>query len=154
MKRKLLCFVVLLLSVAVQVQSGRLLKINGEVVEKVPVTITLDAKEMGNVIVAFADGTQVSCSMNRLELLPNESTDIRQIQDAQGGFFVIKGAVRDELRVEGAEPGTDVMILSVGGTLLMKGKTISSEYVLNVSSLQSGVYLLRIGKQAVKFMKQ
>ena len=153
MKRKLL-FAILLLSATVQVQSERLLKINGEVVEKVPVTITMDYTEAGNVIVAFTDGTQVSCSMNRLEILPNEATAIRKVEDAQKGFFVIKGAVGDELRVEGAEPGADVMIYSAGGALLMKGKTDSSLYVTNVSRLQRGVYLLQIGKQAVKFIKQ
>ena len=154
MKRKLLFVLVLLLSVTVQAQSERLLKINGEVVEKVPVTITMDYTEAGNVIVAFTDGTQVSCSMNRLEILPNEATAIRKVEDAQKGFFVIKGAVGDELRVEGAEPGADVMIYSAGGALLMKGKTDSSLYVTNVSRLQRGVYLLQIGKQAVKFVKQ
>ena len=144
----------LLLSATVQVQSERLLKINGEVVEKVPVTITMDYTEAGNVTVAFTDGTKVSCNMNRLEILPNEATAIRKVKDAQKGFFVIKGAVGDELRVEGAEPGTDVMIYSAGGALLMKGKTDSSLYVTNVSRLQRGVYLLQIGKQAVKFIKQ
>lgn len=144
----------LLLSATVQVQSERLLKINGEVVEKVPVTITMDYTEAGNVTVAFTDGTKVSCNMNRLEILPNEATAIRKVEDAQKGFFVIKGAVGDELRVEGAEPGADVMIYSAGGALLMKGKTDSSLYVTNVSRLQRGVYLLQIGKQAVKFIKQ
>lgn len=154
MKRKLLLLFILLLSVTVQVQSERLLKINGEVVEKDPVTITLDYEEAGNVIVAFTDGTKVSCNMNRLEILPNETSAIRSVEDAQRGFFVIKGVVRDELRVEGAEPGSDVMIYSVGGTLLMKDKTSSSQYVTDVSRLQHGVYLLHIGKQAVKFVKQ
>lgn len=144
----------LLLSATVQVQSERLLKINGEVVEKVPVTITMDYTEAGNVTVAFTDGTKVSCNMNRLEILPNEATAIRKVENAQKGFFVIKGAVGDELRVEGAEPGADVMIYSAGGALLMKGKTDSSLYVTNVSRLQRGVYLLQIGKQAVKFIKQ
>ena len=144
----------LLLSATVQVQSERLLKINGEVVEKVPVTITMDYTEAGNVTVAFTDGTKVSCNMNRLEILPNEATAIRKVEDAQKGFFVIKGAVGDELRVEGAETGADVMIYSAGGALLMKGKTDSSLYVTNVSRLQRGVYLLQIGKQAVKFIKQ
>lgn len=154
MKRKLLFVLILLLSVTVQAQSERLLKINGEVVEKDPVTITLDYEEAGNVIVAFSDGTKVSCSMNRLEILPNEPSAIRKVEDVQRGFFVIKGAVRDELRVEGAEPGADVMIYSAGGTLLMRGKTDSSLYVADVSHLQRGVYLLQIGKQAVKFIKQ
>ena len=67
---------------------------------------------------------------------------------------MIKGAVGNELRVEGAEPGADVMIYSAGGALLMKGKADSSLYVTNVSRLQRGVYLLQIGKQAVKFIKQ
>ena len=154
MKKKLLFGLVLLLSVTVQAQTDRLLKINGEVVEKDPVTITLDYQEAGNVIVEFTDSTKVSCSMNRLEILPNESNAIRKVGSAEEGFFVIKGAVRDELRIEGAQPGSDVMIFSAGGTLLMKDKTSSSAYVTDVSRLQHGVYLLRIGKQAVKFIKQ
>lgn len=154
MKRKLLSVLVLLLSVTVQAQSDRLLTINGEAVEKDPVTITLDYMEPGNVIVAFTDGTKVSCNMNRLEILPNGATAIGKIERAREGFFVIKGAVRDELRVEGAKPGADVMIYSAGGTLLMRGKADSSLYVTDVSRLQHGVYLLRIGKQAVKFIKQ
>jgi hypothetical protein len=154
MKKKLLFGLVLLLSMTVQAQTDRLLKINGEVVEKVPVTITLDYQEAGNVIVEFTDSTKVSCSMNRLEILPNESNDIRKVGSTDEGFFVIKGAVRDELRIEGAEPGADVMIFSAGGTLLKKDKTSSSLYVTDVSRLQHGVYLLRIGKRAVKFIKQ
>jgi len=154
MKRKLLFALILLLSVTVKAQTDRLLKINGEAVEKDPVTITLDYMEEGNVIVAFTDGTKVSCNMNRLEILPNEATAIRKVEDVQKGFFVIKGAVGNELRVEGAEPGADVMIYSAGGALLMKGKADSSLYVTNVSRLQRCVYLLQIGKQAVKFIKQ
>ena len=154
MKRKLLLALVLLLTVTVQAQSDRLLKINGEAVEKDPVSITLDYMERGNVIVEFTDGTKVSCNMNRLEILPNGPMAIRKLERVGEGFFVIKGAVRDELRVEGADPGADVMIYSAGGTLLMKGKADSSLYVTDVSRLQRGVYLLRIGKQAVKFVKQ
>ena len=154
MKKELLFVLFLLLSVTVQAQSERLLKINGEVVEKDPVTITLDYMESGNVIVAFTDGSQVSCNMNRLEILPTETTAIRKVEGAKTGFFVIKGAVRNELHVEGAEPGSEVMIYSAGGTLLMKDKTSSSQYVADVSRLQRGVYLLHIGKQAVKFVKQ
>lgn len=154
MKRKLLSVLVLLLSVTVQAQSDGLLTINGEIVKKDPVAITLDYEEMGNVIVEFTDGAKVSCNMNRLEILPNGLSAIRQVEVAKEGFFVIKGAVRDELRVEGAKPGADVMIYSAGGTLLMKDKTSSSQYVADVSRLQRGVYLLQIGKQTVKFIKQ
>lgn len=154
MKRKVLFVLILLLSLAVQAQSDRLLIINGEVVEKDPVTIALDSQEPGNVIVEFTDGSQVICNMNRLEFFPNGTTAIRNIEGSKEGFFVIKGAVLDELRVEGAEAGADVMIYSAGGTLLMKDKADSSLYVTNVSRLQRGVYLLRIGKQAVKFVKQ
>lgn len=154
MKRKLLFALVLLLSVTVQAQSDRLLKINGEAVAKDPVTIILDYEQTGNVIVEFTDGSKVSCNMNRLEILPNGPTAIRKMDADKAGFFVIKGAVRDELRVEGAEPGADVMIYSADGTLLMKGKTDSSLYVTDVSHLQRGVYLLHIGKQTVKFIKQ
>ena len=154
MKKKLLFVLTLLLSVTVLAQTDRLLIINGEVVEKDLVTITLDYEEIGNVIVEFTDGTKVSCNMNRLEILPNGNTAVRKVEGAKDGFFVIKGAVRDDLRVEGAEPGSDVMIYSASGTLLMKDKTDISLYVTNVSRLQHGVYLLRISKQTVKFVKQ
>ena len=155
MKRELLFILTLLLSVTVQAQSDMLLTINGEVVEKDPVTITFDYDGVvGNVIVEFTDGTKVNCNMNRLEILPNGATAIRNIEGGSEGFFMIKGIVRDELRVDGARPGSDVMVYSAGGTMLMKDRTDSSQYVINVSSLQRGVYLLRIGKQAVKFVKQ
>lgn len=154
MKRKVLFVLILLLSLAVQAQSDRLLIINGEVIEKDPVTIALDYQEPGNVIVEFTDGTKVSCNMNRLEFFPNGTTAIRNVERTKEGFFVIKGALRDELRVEGIEAGAEVMIYSAGGTLLMKNKADSSPYVTNVSRLQRGVYLLRIGKLAVKFVKQ
>ena len=84
MKKELLFVLILLLSVAVQARSNRLLKINGEVVEKDPVTITLDNEEAGNVIVAFSDGTKVSCSMNRLEILPNDPSAIRKVEGIEG----------------------------------------------------------------------
>lgn len=133
-------------------RADNVMKVNDELLKKEFVYITFDNSQPGNLLVQFADSTILSFNMNQVEILPNEVSSVEGIKTNQS-FFSFKGLVGDELRLDGVEPGSAIQVFSAGGTLVLSEKAAASQHAVNVSNLKKGVYLLRVGKQAVKFTK-
>ena len=135
------------------IQAVGVFKVNGEVIEKAPVQITLDDYQAGYLQVKFTDGSVISYNMNLIEYYPNGTTSIKET--AKGGaFFHIKGRVRDVLYLEGITPGAEISIYSASGMQEFRGKSSGENMTVNVSRLSQGVYILRVGHQSVKFIKE
>ena len=134
-------------------QAAGIFKVNGEEIKKTPTLITLDYSRAGYIQVQFSDSSVVSYNMNLVEFYPNE---VNAIQNAmkEGTFFHIKGHVNDVLHLEGVTPGTDIGIYSADGAQKYRGKSNSKNTSIGVSHLIRGVYILRVGRQAVKFIKE
>ena len=150
--RKLLLFMLTLLAVNSS-QAAGVFKVNGEDIQKTPTLITLDNSKIGNILVQFSDNSVVSYNMNLVEFCPNESSSIQDTKK-DGAFFFIKGHVRDILQLEGITPGAEIGIYAANGVQKYLGKSSGRNASVDVSRLSRGVYLLRVGRQAVKFIKE
>ena len=134
-------------------QAAGIFKVNGEEIKKTPTLITMDYSQIGNILVQFSDSSVVSYNMNLVEFYPNEVNAIQNTMK-EGTFFHIKGHVRDILQLEDITPGAEIGIYAANGAQKYLGKADGKNTSVDVSRLSRGVYLLRVGRQAVKFIKE
>jgi len=146
-------FVLVMLLAVCYIQAEGVFKVNGEVIKKTPAFITMDNSRAGNILVQFSDSSVVSYNMNLVEFYPDEANSI-QTAEKNGTFFAIKGHVHDILQLEGITPGAEIGIYAANGTQKYRGKSSGKTASVDVSHLSQGVYLLRVGRQAVKFIKE
>ncbi len=66
----------------------------------------------------------------------------------------LRGSVGGSLRLTGCAQGTKVDIFDAGGRKVCATTSTGHETVIDVSGLQSGLYMLRAGKTAIKFVKR
>ena len=71
-----------------------------------------------------------------------------------GGTPTLRGSVGGSLRLTGCAQGTKVDIFDAGGRKVCATTSTGHETVIDVSGLQSGLYMLRAGKTAIKFVKR
>ena len=150
--RKFLSLLVALLTVF-NSQAAGVIKVNGEEIKKTPTLITLDYSKAGYIQVQFSDSSVVSYNMNLVEFCPNEVNAIQNTMK-EGNFFHIKGHVRDVLCLEGITSGAEIAVYSANGEQKYLGKSNGENMSVDVSRLSRGVYVLRVGRQAVKFIKE
>jgi hypothetical protein len=150
--RKFLSLLVALLTVF-NSQAAGVIKVNGEEIKKTPTLITLDYSKAGYIQVQFSDSSVVSYNMNLVEFCPNEVNAIQNTMK-EGTFFHIKGHVRDVLHLEGITSGAEIAVYSANGEQKYLGKSNGENMSVDVSHLSRGVYVLRVGRQAVKFIKE
>lgn len=150
--RKFLSLLVALLTVF-NSQAAGVIKVNGEEIKKTPTLITLDYSKAGYIQVQFSDSSVVSYNMNLVEFCPNEVNAIQNTMN-EGTFFHIKGHVRDVLHLEGITSGAEIAVYSANGEQKYLGKSNGENMSVDVSRLSRGVYVLRVGRQAVKFIKE
>ena len=134
-------------------QAAGVIKVNGEEIKKTPTLITLDYSKAGYIQVQFSDSSVVSYNMNLVEFCPNEVNAIQNTMK-EGTFFHIKGHVRDVLCLEGITSGAEIAVYSANGEQKYLGKSNGENMSVDVSRLSRGVYVLRVGRQAVKFIKE
>ena len=92
----------------------------------------------------------------RFETTDPTGTDPTSIADAKAvsSVFIFPNPVKSVLTLNNVETNSKVDLYSVTGALLQSVFTQDSSTDIDVSSLQQGTYLLRIGKQTLKFVKQ
>ena len=150
--RKLFISMTLLLAIGSSRAEG-VFKVNGEEIKKTPTHITLDYSRAGYIQIQFSDSSVVSYNMNLVEFYPND-VPASQNTMKEASFFHIKGPVRDVLHLEGITPGAEIGIYSANGVQKYRGKSDSKNASVDVSHLNRGIYILRVGRQAVKFTKE
>jgi hypothetical protein len=146
----------LLLAVLLAVCSSRadgVIKVNGENIRKTPTLITLDYSRAGHILIKFSDNSVVSYNMNLVAFYPDEATSVQSAMK-EGPFFQIKGHVGDVLLLEDVTPGAEISIYAANGAEKYRGKSDGKSMSVDVSRLERGVYILRVGRQAVKFIKE
>jgi methionine-rich copper-binding protein CopC len=145
MKKLKLIIMLCLLTFVMSAQAGNVqtLTINGEKVEKLVTRITFEGDEA---VLTFSDQTMQKSDMEsvKLSFTPEDLTAI--------GF--IKNAVNKSFSIEGLEPGTEILIYNAEGKLVIKGCASENLTVLKTASLKKGVYLMKAGRQVVKFVKR
>jgi methionine-rich copper-binding protein CopC len=145
MKKLKLIIMLCLLTFVMSAQAGNVqtLTINGEKVEKLVTRITFEGDEA---VLTFSDQTMQKSDMEsvKLSFTPEDLTAI--------GF--IKNAVNKSFSIEGLEPGTEILIYNAEGKLVIKGCASENLTILKAASLKKGVYLMKAGRQVVKFVKR
>ncbi|MCQ2384393.1 MAG: T9SS type A sorting domain-containing protein [Paludibacteraceae bacterium] len=69
----------------------------------------------------------------------------------ESGLFLYPNPVGETLHVMGLKETTDYAIYTATGQVVMQGKI--ADGALQVSNLRTGLYLIRLGKETIKFSK-
>ena len=73
---------------------------------------------------------------------------------SESSVFVFPNPVQTNLTVAGVAKDVKINLLNLNGTLLQSIPAQDNSTNINVSSLPAGLYLLQIGNQIIKFIKQ
>ena len=145
MKKLKLIAMACLLTFVMSAQAGNVqtLTINGEKVEKLVARITFEGDEA---VLTFSDQTVQKADMEsvKLSFAPEDLTAIG----------TIKNAVNKTFSIEGLEPGTEIIIYNADGKQVMKAHASEDSTILKTTSLKKGIYLMKAGRQVVKFVKR
>ena len=133
----------LLCSATAMADTVQTLTINGEVVSK---TVTKMTFEGSNVVLHFNDQSTQTADMSAVVL----TLDLSGV-DAIGS---LKTTVTDKLDISGLAAGTSIAIYDASGRLALSAKATGSNTVLSLKTLGSGIYVMKAGKQIVKFVKR
>jgi len=75
-------------------------------------------------------------------------------QKAESSIFIFPNPVKENITVNGVKKDAIINLYDLSGELLQTVPAQEKSTNINVSSLQQGVYVLQIGKQIIKFIKQ
>ena len=93
--------------------------------------------------------TEVTC----IRFLLNDNVGIENPKLAPS-VFVFPNPVATNLTVAGAKKGVKINLFDLNGKLIRSVLAQENSTGINVSSLPQGLYLLQVGEQVVKFIKQ
>ena len=133
----------LLCSATAMADTVQTLTINGEVVGK---TVTKMTFEGSNVVLHFNDQSTQAADMSAVVL----TLDLTGV-DAIGS---LKTTVTDKLDISGLAAGTSIAIYDASGRLALSAMAPGTSTVLSLKTLGSGIYVMKAGKQIVKFVKR
>lgn len=80
-------------------------------------------------------------------------TALPQIESQQTQLFVFPNPVVEQLTVTGTDAQMPLRLFDINGRLVNVFETSDGQTQINVSNLNKGNYLLQIGNQVVKFIK-
>lgn len=144
MKRVILTLALLLAMVAVGNAAGPTLTINGKEVEKTVTRITFEGDKA---VLHFNNETEAH-DMNTVALTFSALSGIDEIIS-----YSFNGIINGNIELGGIPSGTSVEIYDIAGKLRLSEKIESDPTQINISSLERGIYLLRAGKNCIKFQK-
>ncbi|MCL1938714.1 MAG: T9SS type A sorting domain-containing protein [Candidatus Azobacteroides sp.] len=96
-----------------------------------------------------ADAIHIAC----VSFLFAEETGIENIK-LESSIFVFPNPVQTHLTIVGVDKNVKINLYDLKGTLLQSIFAQDNSTPMDVSSLQQGLYLLQIGEQVIKFIKQ
>lgn len=123
--------------------------INGMTLEKTPVALSFNGDK---VIVHFGDSDSTEAPLEAVTVAFTEAGSTVVSQLAGADVFRFNGVTGDVLTVSGLPAQTAVSIID------LSGKTVYSTVAdgtleINISEFPAATYLLRAGKEVVKFVK-
>ena len=148
MKKNLLLTICFMLMVppGAYAGNGQTLTVNGQTVDKVLSKMTFNGD---NVILTFTDNSSQTSGMESVSLSFSSASAIDAVN-----VFQYNGIVGDVISLGGLMAGTSITIYDTAGRKQMSSTAQGSSVQMNVASLQNGIYLLKVGKQVVKFAKR
>lgn len=148
MRKTILLLLLLTASFSLHAQATQTLTVNGQTIDKVVTQITFEGD---NVILHF--GTETAFyDMNTvvLSLSKSDATGINLMENT----FSLSGLVDGNLNLQNIPENTPIVIYDTTGKSLIQTKANAISTTVDVNGLSSGIYLLKAGKQIVKFVKR
>lgn len=147
MKKKFLAICCLLLSAGgFTASANAVLTVNGQQVQKALTHLTFDGD---NVIVHYADNSTSNHDMAAAAINFDTTTGLTELT-----FSELTVTVGNTLEISGVAEGCLLQIFDIRGRLAGQVRSESTQCSMDISSLESGVYLLRAGNEVVKFVKR
>lgn len=146
MKNKIIILFILLAGFWCTASGSPSFKVNGSEISTIVVSITFDGD---NAVLNFSDGTQSSHDMSTLEILfPEISTLI------ESNSYILSQMVHDQLVIDNCAGNQLVCIFDMAGRLMHQMRSEEGIFSIDVNHINAGVYILKIGNESVKFIKQ
>ena len=125
-------------------------------------TITVNGQSVTGKTVASisfeGDNAVVKYSDNSTETSPIEQVKISFAYFTTGiktvSVFNFTGIVGGQLHLSGLKAGSLIQVFDTAGRVQARANAAEGDTVLDVNSLNSGVYMVRVGNQVIKFMKK
>lgn len=121
----------------------------GEAVELSKVSYLLAASTETFDIVC-TDGTTIS-GVSSISLEEREGSAVKTVKTGESMFSQI---VNEQIIISNAKAGTTMLILSLSGIVYVSQTLTDGQNIINVSTLQSGTYILKVGDTSIKFIKK
>lgn len=146
MKSKIIILFFLLAGLCYTASGSPSFKVNGNEISTVVESITFDGD---NAILHFSDGTQSSHDISIVEILfPQISTLM------ENSSYIFSQIVHDQLIIENCTGNQLVCIFDMAGRLMHQTRSEEGIFSIDVNHINAGVYILKIGNESVKFIKQ
>ena len=139
--------------VIVQAQTSKvwfLVTDKGEAIELSNVNYLLAASAETFDIVC-TDGTTVS-GVSGISFEQRESAGIQKVKTANNAMF--SQIVDDQLMISNAKSGTTAQVLNLSGNSIISQVLTDGHNIINVCQLQTGIYILQVGENSIKFIKK
>lgn len=105
----------------------------------------------GRMVATYDDGTTESYVMSEISRLDFEETSgVKMVSLMEGK---VSYSASTGLLVVGNTEGGTLSIMDLGGTVVMEQKLESPVETIDLSSLQKGVYLLRLDSKTIKIVR-
>ena len=150
MYKKIMISLLLVLFTTISSWAGNVqtVTINGETVEKTVCQISFSGD---NVVLTFSDGTNVTQDMSEVSIALSKTNDT-----ATGALEVFSygKVVGDKFIVGNISDKSPIAIYNAAGVRCLQTVATGTSQQVDISHLKSGVYILRVDKQVVKFVKR
>ena len=123
--------------------------INNQEVEKTSYRIEAEGTYLK---FTFEDGTFITERMNAALIFFDAETGINNA--IMPDIYKVREEVDGVLKIDGLKPGDKLDLYSANGSQLYSTTCRESSISVNVSNLKRGVYVVRVNKQSVKFIKK
>ena len=126
--------------------NGQEVTINGQRIEKTIIQLTFSGD---NIIMRFEDNTIQSADMADVSIILNSTTDIRELQ-----AFTVSQPLDGKLEIRGVAAGHTICLYDTTGKKLVQTMAKTDITTIDITSFKRGIYLMKTGKQIIKFIKR
>lgn len=116
----------------------------------------IDLTDNRQAVVVLKDGSTARYSTRDYLLVftPVETDGIQEVEAALQVDELRVWADETAVYIAGARPGSALALFNVGGMMLARGTAVDGISRIDMGNLDSGIYIVRAGNQAVKIIKQ
>jgi hypothetical protein len=113
--------------------------------------IFMDGSDAETFTIVPKSGTQIS-GVGKATVEQLDPTDISLPVKTDGQPMV--KVESNSINISGCDMGLPVVVYTVGGTIVLQDKTRSNSTVLDITGLQKGIYVLKVGDTSLKFCRK